>query len=179
MIAGLKEKLDYDDHAGIPPDRNRYEIIDGDLYVTPAPSPFHQRMSKRLQRKLEASFEGGGIGEVFNGPIDLILTHHDVVQPDLVVVSTPSQISQRGIEGAPLLVVEILSPSTRNQDRVVKGRRYAELGVPHYWIADPETRALECYRLAGRTYALVAHGERDALVTPPDFPGLQIPLADL
>ena len=179
MITRLKQKLDYDDYAGIPPDRDRYEIIDGDLYVTPAPSPFHQRMSKRLQRKLEAHFEGAGIGEVFNAPIDLILTNHDVVQPDLVVVSTPTQISQRGIEGTPLLVVEILSPSTRNQDRNVKGRRYAELGVPHYWIGDPEAKRLECYRLEAGTYALVAHGEGDAVVTHPDFPGLHIALADL
>jgi Uma2 family endonuclease len=179
MITRLKEKLDYDDYAGIPPDRNRYEIINGDLYVTPAPSPFHQRMSKRLQRKLEAYFEGAGTGEVFDAPIDLILTNRDVVQPDLVVVSTPSQISQRGIEGVPLLVVEILSPSTRNQDRAVKGWRYAELGIPHYWIGDPETKRLECYRLEARTYALVAHGEGDVVVTPPDFPGLLIRLADL
>jgi len=179
MIRGLKQKLDYDDYAGIPPDRNRHEIVDGDLYVTPAPSPFHQRMSKRLQRNLEAYFEGGGLGEVFDAPIDLILTPHDVVQPDIVIVSNPTQISQRGIEGAPLLVVEILSPSTRNQDRNVKGRRYAELGVPHYWIGDPEGRRLECYRLEAGKYALIAHGEGDVVVIHPDWPGLHITLADL
>jgi Uma2 family endonuclease len=179
MVTRLKEKLDYDDYAGIPPDRSRYEIIDGELYATPAPSPFHQRMSKRLQRQLEAYFEGAGTGEVFNAPIDLILTNHDVIQPDLVVVTTPSQISQRGIEGVPLLVVEILSPYTRTQDRTVKAQRYAELAVPHYWIGDPETRRLECYRLQAQTYALVAHGEGDAVVTPADFPGLLIRLADL
>jgi Uma2 family endonuclease len=179
MTAGVKAKLDYEDYAGIPPDRSQYQIIDGDLYVTPAPSPFHQRMSKRLQRKLEAYFEETRIGEVFDAPIDVILTIHDVVQPDLVVVTNASQISPRGIEGAPLLVVEILSPSTHNQDRVVKGRRYAELGVPHYWIGDPEARRIECYHLEARTYVLVAHGEGDAVVAPPDFPGLLIPLADL
>jgi Uma2 family endonuclease len=177
MIAGLKDKLDYGDYAGIPPDRSRYEIMDGDLYVTPAPGPAHQRMVKRLYEKLAAYFEGRGLGEVFFAPIDLILTNHDVVQPDLVVVSDPTQVSQRGIEGIPHLVVEIVSPSTRNQDRAIKSRRYAELGIPHYWIGDPATRGLQCYRLDRRQYALVVQGEGDATVQHPDFPGLTLDLS--
>lgn len=179
MTTRLKQKLDYDDYAGIPPDRNRYEIIEGELYVTPSPSPFHQRVSRRLQRKLEDHFGERGLGEVFNAPIDLILTRHDVVQPDLVVVADPAQVSQRGIEGASLLVVEILSSSTRSQDRTVKARRYAALGVPHYWIADPEGRRLECYRLEAGAYALVLEGEGDVTVSHPDWPGLTLDLADL
>src|SRR5262245_44060512 len=90
-------------------------------------------MSKQLYERLAAYFEGRGLGEVFFAPIDLILTNHDVVQPDLVVVSDPTQVSPRGIEGIPRPVVEILSPSTRNQDRA-KSCRYAELGIPRYWI---------------------------------------------
>ena len=179
MISGIKQKLDYDDYAGIPPDRNRYEILEGELYVTPAPSPLHQRVSKRLQRQLEAYFEAGGLGEVFNAPIDLILTHHDVVQPDLVVVAEPRQVSARGIEGAPLLVVEVLSPSTRTQDRTVKARRYAALGIPHYWIVDPEARRIECYRIDAGGYAAIREVEGDATLAPSDWPGLAIALADL
>ncbi len=71
----LKHQLDYTDYVCIPPDRNRYELLDGVLQVTPAPSPPHQRVSKRLQRLLEAYFEVRGIGEVFNAPVDLILDH--------------------------------------------------------------------------------------------------------
>ena len=127
----VEAKLDDEDYAGIPPDRNRYDIIDGNLFVTPAPSPVHQRVSRRLQRMLEDYFHARGLGEVFNAPIDLILTPHDVVQPDLVV-ATAGQVSARGIEGAPLLVVEILSPSTASQDRTVKAQRYAALGAVHY-----------------------------------------------
>jgi len=179
MATGLKQKLDYDDYAGIPPDRNRYEIIDGDLCVTPAPSPLHQRVSKRLQRMLEAYFEVRGLGEAFDAPIDLILTRHDVVQPDLVVVSDPTQVSKRGIEGAPLLVVEILSPSTGNQDRNVKSRRYAALGIRHYWLVDPEARRFECYRAEGDAYARVIQAEGDVALTHPDWPDLTLPLADL
>jgi Uma2 family endonuclease len=145
MITGLKQKLDYDDYSGIPPDGKRYEILEGDLYVTPAPSPTHQRISRRLERVLEDYFHPRRLGEVFDAPIDAILTPNDVVQPDLVVVANAAQISARGIEGAPLLMVEILSTSTRSQDRTVKARRYAALGVRHYWIVDPDAKALECY----------------------------------
>ena len=88
--------------------------------MTPAPSPLHQWVSKQLQRQLEAYFEVRGLGRVFNAPIDVILTPHDVVQPDLVLVTDPTQISSRGIEGAPTLVVEVLSPTTLSYDRATK-----------------------------------------------------------
>jgi Uma2 family endonuclease len=179
METGIKAKLDYDDYAGIPPDRNRYEIIDGELYVTPAPSPLHQRVSKRLFRILEAYFEASGRGEVFFAPIDLILTPHDVVQPDLVVVTDPTLISQRGIEGPPVLAVEVLSPSSVNQDRHVKARRYAALGIPHYWVVDPEGRWIECFRAEGGRYSLVVRGEGNTALAQPDWPGLVVDLAAL
>jgi Uma2 family endonuclease len=100
------------------------------------------------------------------------------VQPDLVV-ATPTQVSARGIEGAPLLVVEILSPSTATQDRTVKARRYSALGVIHYWIVDPEARRLECYRLAAGGYAMLVQGEGDTVFAHPDWPGLSISLAEI
>ena len=85
---------------------------------------------------MENYFHERSIGEVVNAPIDDILTSHDVLVPDLLVVADPSHISKRVIEKPPLLVVEIVSPSTRKVDRGVKSRRYAELGVKHYWIVD-------------------------------------------
>jgi Uma2 family endonuclease len=176
-MIGLKQKLDYSDLAAAPDDGYRYEILEGDLLVTPAPSPLHQRVSKRLQRQLEAYFEARSLGEVFNAPVDLILTFHDVVEPDLVVVAEPKQVSERGIEGAPLLVVEILSPSTRVRDRTMKARRYAELGIPHYWIVDPDEKRLECFRLQATTYELLLQGESPAKLTHPDFPDLQLDLS--
>jgi len=94
MAPRLKTRLDYDDLAHAPDDGKQYELLDGDLFVTPAPSPFHQRVSKRLQRQLERYFEDGGLGEVFNAPLDVILTSHDVVEPDLIVVTDASQISR-------------------------------------------------------------------------------------
>ena len=179
MAPDLERKLDYSDYLATPDDGKRYEIVDGELFVTASPSPMHQRVSRRLERQLEDYFHGRSIGEVFNAPIDVILTDHDVFVPDLIVVSNPATISKRGIDGPPLLVIEILSPSTSKQDRGVKARRYAELGVPHYWIADPDTRRFHCHRLVDGTFRLVLDAEGDAVLSHPDFPGLEIDLASL
>ena len=177
MQRALNAKLTYHDYAAIPSDGKVYQIVDGEVSVTPAPSPFHQRSSKRLQRQLEAYFETSGTGEVFDAPIDLILSSHDVTQPDIVVVADPSSITRRGIEAPPLLVVEVLSPSTEKFDRHVKARRFAALGVPHYWVLDPDQRRLECYTNVDGTFVLSAAGERDELLASPDFERLQIDLS--
>jgi Uma2 family endonuclease len=185
MATTLKQKLDYSDYAAIPEDGKRWEIIDGEPYVTPAPNPFHQRASRRLQRQLEDYFAPRG-GEVFDAPIDLILSPQDVVQPDLVVVLDASLVTRRGIEGGPpALVVEVLSPSTSARDRALKARLYASAGIPQYWLLDPEARSLEVFHLeqgaAGPTrgYRLAASAAVP-IETPmavPGWDGLGIDLA--
>lgn len=172
-------KLDYSDYAAIPNDGKRYEILQGQLIVNPAPTPLHQRVSKRLQRQLEDYFEARSLGEVFDAPIDAILGPHDIVQPDLVVVARPEQISKRGIEGAPLIAIEVLSPSTRSLDRTRKGRRYLELGIVHYWIVDPDAHWIECFRAEDAWYVRVLRGEGATFVSHPDWPELEIDLAKL
>ncbi len=102
----------------------------------------------------------GTRAEVFVAPIDVIVSPHDVVQPDVVAVENQAQVSQRGIEGPPLLVVEVLSPATAIYDRCVKSRHYAVLGVRHYWILDPPARTLECYRNRGRDTTAGGLGDR-------------------
>ncbi|MBI2207227.1 MAG: Uma2 family endonuclease [Candidatus Rokubacteria bacterium] len=180
MATDLKHrKLGYADYERIPPDGKRHEILDGELYVTPAPAPLHQRLSKRLQRQLEAYFESRGLAEVFNAPVDLILGEHDIVQPDLLGVADPAQVTSRAIEKAPLLVVEVLSPSTRALDRAVKMRRYAELGIRHYWILDPEIVRLECLRLDAGVYRAVAEASAPDQLRLPEWPELVIDLAAL
>ena len=174
MITGLKEKLDYDDLAHIPPDRLRYELSEGNLHATPASSPRHQWISKQLQRQLEAYFEARAIGRVFNAPVDVILTSGDVFEPDLVVVTDRSQITRRGIEGPPRLVVEVLSESTSTYDRTTKSRRYAALGIDHYWSVDEVTEAVECYRRVEASYETVARHGGNRTFTHPDFPGLTV-----
>lgn len=179
MATYLTRRLGYEDYERIPPDGKRHEILDGELYVTPAPTPLHQRLSKRLQRRLEDYFEARGIGEVFDAPIDLVLSKHDIVQPDLLVVMDPSQVTHRAIEGVPLLVVEVLSPSTRALDRSVKMRRYAELGIRHYWILDPDAGRLDCLRLEVNGYQPVAGATVPETLVHPEWPDLTIDLAAL
>ncbi len=176
MQRALNARLTYDDYAAIPTDGKTYQIVDGEVYVTPAPSPFHQRASKRLQRQLEAYFETSGAGEVFDAPIDLILSNHDVTQPDIAVVTDRSSITRRGIEAPPLLIVEVLSPSTERFDRQVKARHYAAVGVPHYWVLDPDQRRLECYTNVDGTFVLSASGEGDEILALPDLDRLEIQL---
>ena len=179
MQLGVKTKLDYSDYLAAPEDGNRYEILRGDLHVTPPPTPLHQRVSRRLQRQLEDYFHDLELGEVFNAPLALILTDGDVVEPDLLVVADSRQVSKRGIEGPPLLVVEILSPSTRRRDRGVKARRYAELGVLHYWLVDPEAKRVECLRAESGVFRSVAAAEGEGTLTHPDWDGLYVELEDL
>ncbi len=179
MISGLKQKLDYDDLAHIPPDRLRYELSEGDLHVTPAPSPRHQWISKQLQRQLEAYFEARGIARVFDAPVDVILTPRDVFEPDLVVVTNRGQITRRGIEGPPALVVEVVSESTSIYDRTTKSRRYAALGIDHYWIVDEATETVECYRRVEATYETVGRYSGNRTFAHPDFPDLVIDTAPL
>jgi Uma2 family endonuclease len=175
-------KLTYEDYAAIPADGKRWEVLDGAAHVAVTPNPLHQRTTKRLARQLEARFEaadeatGRRRGEVFNSPIDVVLGPHDICQPDLAVVTEPAQISKRGIEGAPTLLVEVLSPSNRAYDRVTKARRYAAAGVVHYWIVDPDLQTVDCYRLAGERYSEVGCFSAEATLCHPDFPGLVIDL---
>ena len=177
MASGLK--LDYSDLQFTPDDGRRYELVRGDLLVTPSPSRTHQRISKRLLRILEDYFESRSIGEVFCAPTDVILTPRDVFVPDLVIVADPNDTAERGIERPPLLVVEILSPSTRHADRRLKATRYAELGVEHYWIVDPEAKRIECLRSETGAFRPVVEAEGNATLAHPDWAGLEIDLTSL
>lgn len=177
MEFGLKTRLDYGDYCAIPANGNRYELIDGEVHVTPAPSPLHQELIGNLFVALREHFRPPT--KVYVSPIDVILGPHDVFQPDLVVVDNLAQISGRGIEGPPLLIIEVLSPGTTVYDRTTKSHRYAALGVRHYWIVDPLTRRIECHRRDESAYApVVSAGDADTL-THPDFPSLRLPLSSL
>ena len=175
-MAELRRKFTYADLQITPDDGRRYELVRGTLLATPSPRPRHQRISRRLTRLLEDYFERIGSCEVFVAPTDVILTHEDVFVPDLLVVGDPSHVTERAIEAPPLLVVEILSPSTRKQDRGIKAERYAELGVPDSWIVDPEQQAVECFRPEDGAYRLVAQAQGTRTLPHPDWDGLVVDL---
>lgn len=139
----------YAEFARLPDDGNRYEIIAGDLHVTPSPRPSHQNVVGALAEYLRPFVRRHGLGNLYPGPIDVLFAEGDYLVPDLVFVRRErlDTVTDRGVESAPDLVVEVVSPSTALRDRTVKRERYAHYGVPEYWIIDPETRRIEVYRL--------------------------------
>ncbi len=174
-MAREKLVLTYDDYRRMPEDHIRKEILGGDLYMTPAPSPAHQELVLELGSRLRLHISAHGLGKVFVSPVDVVLSPVDVVQPDIVFVRTSKLdiIGEEAIQGAPDLVIEVLSPSTAARDRGRKKDTYEHFGVTEYWIVDPENRVLEVYHLEGPAYRVmnrIAGGEYQ----PAFFPGLSL-----
>jgi len=126
----------------LPDDGNRYEVIEGILYTTTAPSYFHQWIVRRLDRYIGVPLEQQELAYAATAPIGVLMPGCDPVQPDFVLVRRDRVgiISERRIRGAPDLIAEVLSPSNPEQDTIIKRRVYARAGVPEYWIIRPETR---------------------------------------
>ena len=150
----LARPLTYDDLQDMPQDGQRYEIIDGELIVTTAAVPKHQIVSHRLAVACDRGIVEPGIGQVFEAPLDVRLSAHDTVQPDLLAIRRERLhiVGEKSIEGAPDLVVEILSPSTRGYDQVRKAALYTRSGVPEFWIVDPDRRRVTVFALANGRY---------------------------
>ena len=141
--------ITWQDVQQMPDDGNRYEAIDGELHVTPAPGTRHARVSKRLQYALDRILERPGLGEIFVAPYGVEFpATGEGVQPDIVFVSRARReiIAEASIVGAPDLVVEILSPSTAARDRTIKFELYEQQGVREYWIVDSDENAVDVWR---------------------------------
>ncbi|WP_127583640.1 Uma2 family endonuclease [Paenibacillus koleovorans] len=143
-----EQPVSYETYAAMPDDGNRYEVVDGKLeLMSPGPVFAHQSVSGELEFLLKNSCRSDYV--ICDAPLDLILSDTDIRQPDLMMIhrSRLSILTRRGVEGAPDLVVEILSPGSRKRDKVGKARTYAKYGVPEYWIVDPDAVTLERYLL--------------------------------
>lgn len=179
MAVEPRRRLTYDDYVAFPDDGLRRELIDGVLHVTPSPNRRHQRIVGDVFGEIRLFLKGHGGGEVFVAPLDVVFSRHDVVEPDVLVVldDRASILTDANVQGAPSLVVEVLSDERR--DRVTKRDLYARFGVPEYWVVDPDGDRVEVFRRPG-----AAHGE-PLLLAPPEalttplLPGLAIDLAEL
>jgi Uma2 family endonuclease len=175
-------KLTYDDFLLFPDDGQRHELIDGEHHVTPSPNLRHQDILGRLYLLISNWLAEHPVGRVYFAPMDVILSTHDVVEPDLLYVSNEragTLLTGQWVTGAPDLVVEVASPGTRKRDETIKRRVYEEHGVVEYWIVDPEIDVIRVYTRAddrfGRPVELAA--ERGDVLRTPLLAGLEIPLA--
>ncbi len=147
--------LTYDDLDFIPQERegDRHELFDGELVVTTSPVPLHQRLTIRVVFRFRPIVEASG-GEVFAAPIGVLFAPAAVAVPDVVYVSRERLgiVGEKAVEGAPDLILEILSPSTRRRDQTRKKALYERYGVPEYWIVDPRFRTVSAFALREGRY---------------------------
>lgn len=162
-----------EDFELFPDDGQRHELIDGEHVVTPSPNTRHQRTVQRLYLALgEHLRRHADQGEAFIAPFDVVLSFHDVVEPDLLVVGgdQPDIVTRKNVQGPPALVVEVLSEGTRKRDEQAKRRLYERTGVREYWLVDPELDLVKVFRRdADGRFPRVAElslEERDTLTTP-------------
>src|SRR6266496_5606348 len=171
-------RFTYEDYVLLPEDR-RHEVIDGELCVTPAPTPYHQIVKGRIKRLLEDHVERGALGIVLDAPCDVVLSRFDVLQPDIFFISSGrlAIIGEKFISDAPDLVVEVLSPGTRRRDRISKAKRYARFGVREMWIADPDRKTVEVFVNTEGGFRRQTLCTADDVLRSPLLPSLEIPIA--
>ena len=169
----------YSDYAALD-DGHRYEIVNGVLLMTPAPSWSHQEIVGRFFRFLSAYVESTGLGGAFVAPIDVELSPDDVFQPDIVVLLKESRekLKDRHIVGAPDLVIEVTSPGTRVFDRLNKYDAYARARVPEYWLANPKTQSVEVLMFDSQTYRSQGIFEGKTTLPSRVVPGLPVHVED-
>jgi len=164
----------YEEYAALPDDGNRYEVIEGELCVVPAPNRKHQRVLLNLAVEFAKFLETHKLGHVYVSPFDVVLSNINVVQPDILYVSNGrlNILTDAGAAGAPDLAVEVLSGSTRRRDTVTKLRLYENFGVEEYWMVDMQRASVHVHRRAGEK--LAEFGEVSERLETPLLPGLVV-----
>jgi Uma2 family endonuclease len=174
----LITRYDYQEMPQGPP---YYQVIEGDLVMSPSPNTYHQHIAGNIYFLLRQHLSKNPIGEVLMAPLDVFLNDINVYQPDVIFVSNErrSIITDHGIEGAPDLLVEALSPATARYDKGSKRKIYARTGVKELWLVDPETRTLQVYLLAKDAETPSATHGANATFTSALLPGLKIKTATI
>jgi Uma2 family endonuclease len=179
-----KSTYTYEDYAQLP-EGAPYQLIEGQLVMAPSPRVYHQLIVGALYRALHAHVHQHDLGEVFVAPVDVYLSETTTLVPDVIFVAAARRaiIGEMKIEGAPDLVMEVLSPSTAYYDLKEKKRLYEQHGVREYWLVDPEADDVEIYRLdedqGENQYALHQRAVETGAVTSALLDGFAVDLADL
>ncbi len=179
----LARKLTYEDYTLIPEDGKRHEIIDGEHYVSPAPSLPHQDLVVELTVRLGSFVKARRLGRFLIAPTDVLLSVHDIVQPDLFFISNQraAVAQEKNVQGAPDLVIEILSKGTLRLDKGPKLKAYERCGVREYWMFDRFQRGVLPWKRSGeslRPQPFLSAAAKDVL-TSPLLPGFELPLAEI
>jgi Uma2 family endonuclease len=176
--APLVNRHDYQEMPEGPP---YFQVIEGDLVMSPSPNTTHQTIIGRIYLAIANFLEKNPLGEVFVSPLDVFLGDTNVYQPDVLFVSNRrrSIIAEKGIEGAPDLVVEALSPATAHFDRGSKRKVYARYGVREFWLVDPDTRTIQVYLLEKNAEKLAATYGEKAVFESALLPGLKFKAAGI
>ena len=175
-------KLTYDDFVLFPDDGQRHELIDGEHYVTPSPATKHQRVLGYLHLLIGNYLEVHPIVQVFLAPFDIVLSRFDVVEPDLLYMSSARAqeiLTDQHVRGTPEFVVEIASPGTRRRDEGIKRRLYERSGVSEYWIVDADAETIRVYRRSDNGFGRFESFSRqwDDVLRTVLLPGLELQLA--
>lgn len=167
----------YDDYLTLPNDGKRYEIIDGDLFMSPAPIPEHQLASWMLEQIFSEFIRKDKWGKLFHAPIDVVFSMTAIAQPDIALVSKQREhiIAKKNLIAAPDLIVEILSEGTEKTDRTKKKEMYEKHGVTEYWIVDPSDQSIEIFVLEQGRYAKGRKFTNDDVVDSSVLVGLTFP----
>jgi Uma2 family endonuclease len=173
-------RFNYQDYLQLPEDK-RYEILDGELYVLPTPNTRHQRVSQRILMALIRQTEERDLGEIFRAPCDVVFSAENIAQPDILFIRTErfGIIGDANIQGAPDLVIEILSPATRHKDFEIKRKIYAGFGVQEYWIVDPDAATVEVLTWKEAGYITAAIYREPDLLSSPLLPEVALPLSEI
>ncbi len=183
MVTSVIRKLTYDEFQELPRDGSkRFELIEGEVFMTPSPNTGHQRAVAKLLRRLADYVDQNDLGEVFIAPYDIVFSKWTALEPDLLFIrrERSSIITAANVQGAPDLVIEVLSPSNKTYGRETKMRAYESAGVSEVWYLDPEEKTGEVLSLeADGRYVLAARlSEGDAIVSKV-FPGLPLTLDEV
>ena len=178
MSSVTAKKLTYDDYVNLPDDGKRYEIIDGELYVNPSPNMKHQLVLGNLFFSLTAFVRVHKVGLVFVAPFDVVMSLENIVQPDILFISTERMhvLTDANVRGVPDIAIEVLSPGTRRKDQTKKRQAYERHGVQEYWIVDPEDDSIHILRLSGQKFERIVVGGN---IRSPLLPGFSLPLKKL
>lgn len=166
----------YEDYLAFPDDGQRYEIIEGELFVTPSPFPDHQYPTGELFAILRQFVREHQLGNIWFAPFDVLISENTIVQPDVCFIRTENAPAEWVIpyRGVPDLVIEVLSDSTYKIDEQIKFKSYEKAGVQEYWLVSPRTKSVRIWTLKEGDYVL--HGEfvQNDVISSPLLPGLQI-----